>query len=388
MTGIVDGATSLKCVVDLTTRLVDSYCGNLAAAVSATEGCDPMGFGQHYARQFFLGNGGCWSIGYTVADNLRTKLPSGKVSRVWHPHDLAGAISTGGLSASFSQLLDNDSLNDADLVHLVSGSGRSANLARATDFAAMRGATVLAHCGHDGDVLRRQVAGGVQVPSFDQQVVEDALLLRLWPGQADDGVFMARSMERLTAAMWTEVPNLAEVALAVADAVAEDIPLGVVAIDTAGVSASAEHVAHNLSWDMCWDMPGRRPQVHFALSNGLLTAVANDSGVDTEPFAHMLRPALSRGIVINLGRERLPESMHTGISQELGISPTAFDMLVEGAGPWLVAAEDVEFLRAALVQTWGHVLVRLGRVLTRNTTDADRFSCAQRPIEPRMERND
>jgi phosphoheptose isomerase len=380
----------LDSAINLTSEFVTSYAKQLRLATTSSRGCDPVLRGSH-ARQFFLGNGGCWSVAYTVADNLRTKLQLGRVSRVWHPHDIAGAISIVGFASSFNRLLDADGLGEADIVHLVSGSGRSANLVDVVDLAAKRGATVLAHCGHDGGLLRQKVSEGVQIVSFDQQIVEDALLLRLWPGHCDDQGVIDASVAILTATLRAEIPNLADVAIAIAEAVVEKMPIGVVALDVAAVSASAEHVAHNLSWDMCWDAPEMRPKVHFALSNGLLTAVANDSGVDAEPFEQMLLPARPHGIVINLGRERVKPPSDVS-RPDLGISKSAFQTLCVSDELRFEAQQDLDFMCAAFVQMWGHVLIRVGRALVlTNSSPNDyetRLTYAQRPIAPRMERDD
>jgi hypothetical protein len=126
------------------------------------------------------------------------------------------------------------------------------------------------------------------------------------------------------------------------------------------------------------------------LSNGLLTAVANDSGVDAEPFEHMLRPPRSVGIVINLGRKRPrpPDRNHI----ELGISQAASDVVASGAGPLAKAPQDAGFLYAAFVQAWGHVIVRLARSLLRTRVssidDEAHLICARHPIAPQMQRHD
>jgi phosphoheptose isomerase len=382
--------TDLTATVDLTSKLVGSYCEELRHAALDSAGCDPMSRGGH-ARQFFLGNGGCWSIGYVVADGLRSKLSLDQVPRAWHPHEISGSMTTGGLASSFVRLLEGDGLGEADLVHLISGSGRSANLVNVAELTRKCGASVLAHCGHDGGPLRIGVPEGIQVNSFDQQVVEDALLLRLWPGRGEDRDFIAVAVGALTTTLRTEVSNLAAVATAIVQAVDHQVPIGVVAADVATVSASAEHVAHNLSWDMCWDAPEPRPQVHFALSTGLLTAVANDSGADSEPFEHLLRPARSRGMVLNLGRGRTRPPTDAAES-DAGISPAVFDSLAAAASPLVAEPQDEEFLRAAFVQLWGHLLIRLGRTLSRTRAlpvdDTARFHYARRPIAPRRDRDD
>jgi len=374
--------------VDLASRLVESYSDDLAFTVLHSAGCDPVSQ-RMYARQFFLGNGGCWSIGYIIADSLRGELSSKKVPRTWHPHEFAGALNTDGFSSSFVRILERDDLGEADLVHLLSGSGRSRNIVDAAKLAERRGASVLAHCGYDGGRLRSQVPEGVHINRFDQQIVEDALLIRLWPGLGEDQDAIAVAIGALVTALRTEIANLASAASAIADAIGRQAPIVVVAADVAAVSASAEHVAHNLSWDVCWDAPKLRPLVHFAISNGLLTAMANDSGVDSTPFEYLLRYAEPRGIVLNLGHRRILPKEPVG---DYGISRNAFEHLAVTAAPIVVKRIDGGFLRAAFVQIWGHVLLRLTRALVGlhlfSADETTLFSYARQAIAPRIERND
>jgi hypothetical protein len=390
MSTTTTGRMTMADARDLATQLVGSYGVDLEQAVRTATGWDSLAR-DGFQRQFFLGNGGCWTIGFNAADTLRGRTLASEVPRAWHPHDVAGALTTNGFRASFAQLLLDDALGDGDLIHVISGSGRSANLLAAVDVARRRQVSVVAHCGHDGGPLRAIVAEGAHVSSFDQQMVEDALTLRLWPAHAEDDVLVGSAVEALVDVLAAGVQRLARTATAVVDAIGQGEPIGVVAFDTAVVSASAEHVAHNLCWDMCWDLPpSLQPQVHFALSNGLLTAVANDSGVDTEPFHHLMRPVGISGLTLNLGRNRA-----TGIPRddrsEFGIPLETFELLQAHAARMGLDRRDHEYLRGAYVQLWGHLVMRLGRALARErlspTGALDRLCSARRPVAPRMQRD-
>lgn len=384
----VGRAVTEMCPAGLATELVESYCAELGQAVQSHCGCDPQrrtGF----RRQFFLGNGGCWSVGFTVADSLRGKGSPMNVARHWHPHEIAGAVTTEGFAASFARLLSRDGVGHGDLIHLISGSGRSVNLVTAAKTAHASGAAVLAHCGHDGGRLRAIVPEGVQIGCFDQQVVEDALMLRLWPAWAQDDAALATITAAIERALLVEAGNLAWTVAAVVQAIEGQNPLGVVAFDVAVVSAAAEHVAHNLSWDMCWDEPALRPDVRFALSNGLLTAVANDSGWDAAPFEHMLGKARSHGVVLRLGRR---DHSPRPFTSEIGIAAETFDLLRVTSRSLGLRPEDDDYLCSVFVQSWGHLLIRLGRGIVkghRSSADAaDHLQRARQPIAPRLARRE
>ena len=77
-------------------------------------------------------------------------------------------IFTGQLRA----ILDKD-----DLVIAISGSGNSANVVKAVEYANQAGADTLAVVGYDGDSLKRIATHSVWVPCFDMQLCEDVDLM-------------------------------------------------------------------------------------------------------------------------------------------------------------------------------------------------------------------
>ena len=99
--------------------------------------------------------------GISLADNI------GLVTAF--ANDLAyDEIFTGQLKA----ILDTN-----DLVIAISGSGNSANVVRAVEYANASGADTLAVVGYDGGALKRVARHSVWVPSFDMQLCEDVHLM-------------------------------------------------------------------------------------------------------------------------------------------------------------------------------------------------------------------
>jgi D-sedoheptulose 7-phosphate isomerase len=68
-------------------------------------------------------------------------------------------------------------LERGDLVIAISGSGNSANVVRAVDYANGAGAETLAVVGYDGGRLKQIAKHTVWVPSFDMQLCEDVHLM-------------------------------------------------------------------------------------------------------------------------------------------------------------------------------------------------------------------
>jgi len=68
-------------------------------------------------------------------------------------------------------------LVQGDLVVAVSGSGHSANVVKAVEYANAVGADTLAVVGYDGGALKRIAKHCVWVPSFDMQLCEDVHLM-------------------------------------------------------------------------------------------------------------------------------------------------------------------------------------------------------------------
>ena len=68
-------------------------------------------------------------------------------------------------------------LEQGDIVVAISGSGNSANVMKAVEYANAAGADTLALVGYDGGTLKRIAKYCVWVPSFDMQLCEDVHLM-------------------------------------------------------------------------------------------------------------------------------------------------------------------------------------------------------------------
>lgn len=77
-----------------------------------------------------------------------------------------------GYEYVFSKQLEGK-LQEDDLIIAISGSGNSANVIRAVEYAKSCECKVIGMTGYDGGVLRRLADYHMHVPSYDMQVVED-----------------------------------------------------------------------------------------------------------------------------------------------------------------------------------------------------------------------
>ena len=131
---------------------------------------------------FTLGNGGSAATASHFAVDFNKGLSYGKARR-FRFHCLSDNLPTLTAYANdvsyedvFVEPLRNF-LEPGDLVIAISGSGNSANVIKAVEYANARGAVTLGLTGYDGGRLRKTARYGVHVPIRDMQVTEDLHLV-------------------------------------------------------------------------------------------------------------------------------------------------------------------------------------------------------------------
>lgn len=128
------------------------------------------------------GNGGSASTAshYITDWNKMVNLATGKKFRGISLCDNIGAITAFANDLSYDEVFSGQLkaiLDDGDLVIAISGSGNSANVIKAVEYANANGADTLAVVGYDGGKLMPLAKQHILVPSFDMQLCEDIHLM-------------------------------------------------------------------------------------------------------------------------------------------------------------------------------------------------------------------
>jgi D-sedoheptulose 7-phosphate isomerase len=128
------------------------------------------------------GNGGsAYTASHYITDwNKMCNLATGRKFRGLSLCDNIGLVTAFGNDLSYDDVFSGQLrslLDEGDLLVAVSGSGNSANVLRAVEYANQSGAKTLAVVGYDGGQLKKMAQQSVWVPSFDMQLCEDVHLM-------------------------------------------------------------------------------------------------------------------------------------------------------------------------------------------------------------------
>jgi D-sedoheptulose 7-phosphate isomerase len=128
------------------------------------------------------GNGGsAHAASHYITDwNKMVNLATGRKFRGISLCDNIGTITAFANDIAFEETFAGQLksiLEPGDLVIALSGSGNSANVVRAVEYANGAGAETLAVVGYDGGRLKQIAKHSVWVPSFDMQLCEDVHLM-------------------------------------------------------------------------------------------------------------------------------------------------------------------------------------------------------------------
>jgi D-sedoheptulose 7-phosphate isomerase len=128
------------------------------------------------------GNGGsAHTASHYITDwNKMTNRATGKRFRGISLCDNIGLVTAFGNDIGYEEVFAGQLkaiLDEGDLVVAVSGSGNSANVLKAVEYANTAGADTLAVVGYDGGKLKPLAKYSVWVPSFDMQLCEEVHLM-------------------------------------------------------------------------------------------------------------------------------------------------------------------------------------------------------------------
>jgi D-sedoheptulose 7-phosphate isomerase len=128
------------------------------------------------------GNGGsAHAASHFVTDwSKMVTLATGRRFRGISLCDNAGMITAFANDIAYEETFSGQLktiLEPGDLLIAISGSGNSANVVRAVEYANGAGAETLAVVGYDGGRLKQIAKHSVWVPSFDMQLCEDVHLM-------------------------------------------------------------------------------------------------------------------------------------------------------------------------------------------------------------------
>jgi D-sedoheptulose 7-phosphate isomerase len=131
---------------------------------------------------FTCGNGGsAHTASHYITDwNKMIYLATGRKFRGISLCDNIGVITAFSNDISYEEVFCGQLktlMDEGDLVIGISGSGNSANVINAIEYANKNGGDTLAIVGYDGGALRKIAKKSVWVPSFDMQLCEDLHLM-------------------------------------------------------------------------------------------------------------------------------------------------------------------------------------------------------------------
>lgn len=134
------------------------------------------------AQIITCGNGGsAYAASHFVTDwNKMVNLATGRQFRGISLCDNIGIVTAFANDVAYDEVFAGQLkaiLAPRDLVIAVSGSGNSANVIKAVEYANESNAETLALVGYDGGTLKRIANYCVWVPSFDMQLCEDVHLM-------------------------------------------------------------------------------------------------------------------------------------------------------------------------------------------------------------------
>ncbi len=128
------------------------------------------------------GNGGsAYTASHYITDwNKMINISTGNKFKGISLCDNIGLITAFGNDISFNEIFSGQLksiLEEDDLLIVISGSGNSANVLNAINYANVNNSTTLAIVGYDGGQAKKIAQHCVWIPSFDMQLCEDFHLM-------------------------------------------------------------------------------------------------------------------------------------------------------------------------------------------------------------------
>ncbi|WP_406120407.1 SIS domain-containing protein [Streptomyces canus] len=391
-------ATLSDCLDTVVADGLDTQVRTLASAVRS-----PCG------TVYAVGNGGSSSTAETFRIHLRSSLGHRHLARVfngWSSHLVVDAVHRHGFTRSTVRLLDQERLGPDDLVIVISASGNSRNLVAVADQCLNRKVPVLACTGSPGGELAKRDVARLTASTADQQLAEDATHAALYllvaatkselEGRSLDRLALQRLADGIKDDLQLDVGWLDNASDAIADAVLASRPIHVVAPEGGTLASAAEHVAHNLMWDMCHDLDAPPPDIRWGISVAHFTGMSNDSPVQSDAMVSLVRHARPDDLMFLFGHDHtsvctsgmIAHSHRAGVRLfgSFGSEPTA--MQFHGTA---IAGGSDGYLRALRTQMIGHLLLRaarskIGRRLRSSIDLAEEERQARLPVAPLLAR--
>ncbi|MGB6164850.1 MAG: SIS domain-containing protein [Pseudonocardiaceae bacterium] len=240
-----------------------------------------------------FGNGGSSSIAQTMSWAIREILgPFLHRTRfvgAWDLYHLMEEVERGGFEESAVRLLKRDGAAEPDLIVLISGSGNSRNLVAVARHCLAQGVPVVSLTGRSGGAIGELGVPGLRIDSDDQQIIEDCALAGIYillsvvasilsSGNHGD-LAVAESRDAVHSALRQDSTWVDRVSSALARAATQQRRVNIIAPEGGALGLSAEHIAHNLSWDLRHGIPGVCLSVRSGVSLADYTGMVNDSGM-------------------------------------------------------------------------------------------------------------
>ncbi len=367
--------------------LVDDYSATLSDCLDSVvaDGLDEQArilatsVGSSVGTVYALGNGGSSSTAESFRSHLKAFLGDRHVARAftgWTPHSIVEAVEQHGFTLSTANLLARERLSRDDVVVLISASGNSRNLVALIDECLRRNIPVLVCTGSPGGELAKRAASRLMVATGDQQLIEDAthaalhLLITATKGELDgqpvSRIEMGELADSIKQELAMDVAWLDDASDAIADAVVAAKPVYVAAPEGGTLAAVAEHVAHNLMWDMCHDLEAAPPDIRSGISVAHFTGMSNDSPVPGDAMVSLMKHARTDDLLLlfshdhhSPGTERMiTHSENVGVRLFGCFGPHAAREEITGS---VMTGGSNTYMRTLRAQVTGHLLLRASR---------------------------
>lgn len=341
-------------------------------------------------RVCVVGNGGSSAIARGVSFQLRCHAEAlghrPVVLDVGDQHEIACRADRIGYASALSEMVWRRGLAQGDTVIAISMSGRSPNVVGLARECPQHGVRVAGFTGGQGGELAELTSCCVRTGLDDQQVSEDAVLAWLTLvvdattaqrcGSRDLGAAARRSAQHLRRlAGHPGLPAfLDDLSTAVAGAILARRAVFVVCGQGGPLGWVAEHLAHNLYWDVPTGTVVAPPMVVGAASVADLTAIHNDHPDPAHGVRYRLAGVAAGDVVCGIAdtggavsvRELLADAaVCVAATYLISTESTPHD----SAGPTVLDldAADVWEL-STVVQPVAHMLCRLAGQRLRDTT--------------------
>jgi D-sedoheptulose 7-phosphate isomerase len=348
-----------------------------------------------------VGNGGSSAIARAMSFQLRCHAEAQGhrwpvALDVGDQHEIAYRADRGGYASALSDMVWRRGLTAGDTVIAISMSGRSPNVLALARDAQQRGVRVVGFTGGDGGDLPAVTSWCVRTGLGDQQISEDAVLA--WLTLAIDATMAhsyatrdLRAAARQAAQRFRRMAHdpmvpafLADLSGAVVRAMLARRVVLVVCGQGGPLGWVAEHLAHNLYWDVPTGTTVTTPTVIGAASVADLTAIHNDHPDRVHGVRHRLAGVSPGDVVCGIA----DASDTLSLRESLAVAETraAATHLITArhptphpaqypARPIVLGLDTADAWElSTLVQPIGHLLCRLSGQRLRDTTRDHRGS--------------